>query len=1550
MNKRFKALLNILSGILIFSVIVPVLVSFILTLKPVQSIIKDKVTKEISKFIDSDVVIKEINIQGINNYQIEGLYVQDPVLKDTLVYIDKALIEIESFGFAKSAVVISNIYINNGSFVLNQYKDSTTNIKNIINKFKGDSKPKKGKDIIFKQIALTSMDFHYRKYKSIDVEHGIDFTDLSIENITGSISNFKVDELGIHMKVNSLQFSENENITMKNLSIDNLILSPEKMVYDGVSISIGNSLIEAKHIGLKYDNWDMSNFITNVPMEIDITKAEVDFLDVAQFTQKKRKWRSKINLSLTMKGTISDFYGDIRYIKTLGTHIENAKYEIKGIPDVKKMWFNMDIENIKVDPQNIYSIINDFSNKESLAFINSTKYNHSISANASFVGKISEFETKVKFHELKDNGGTGLVDIVFKKQNENLSFDGNLIVENLNIGNIISNPKIGSITSNIDLSGYVNSKGTSIEGSSNIKKISLLEHDINNIIIDGKFKNNIFTGNVNSKDTSLNFNLNGSINLTEKKPSYNAYIDINKINLKKFGIVDHDSISSIATNFMVNGSGVKFEDMTLNAKIDNLVLKNSKDTLKAMSSIDLSVHNISTLKNIEIRSQFIDITSRGVANIETIYEYFNASIATYLPIFQLDGDTVVVSDTTKLKYLNTLNINDNYIVNINLKKQSDIIKYFIPDLTISEGTRMTFRFNPYNKSYALNLNSQFLSYKNNMISNLAISGMNRGDSLNLYLSAKEIIYQNIYIPNLSLINNIYKDNLNISVGFNNKQNKSKLLLKIEGDFHRNATTNQIELKTILNPSYYRFEDRQWDILGGEINIYEEKIFIYDVNIISKEDLFKKDSTYNTGYEEFIANGILSKEKTDTLMLKLSNFNIKPISIFLENIGFELRGQTSGELQIVGALDKQNIEIIGELETSSFKVNKAQLEDSRIIATYDQTSKLNKFYLLDNNTHKKNIDAAISWIDKTYNLQFDFDQLNPIVISPFLKSFAKDVDGEIKATLNVSNSKDNPKAKLNGEIFVKDLSTTIDFTNVRYSASGYMNIVDNIFTMDSVKILDPENGIANMDIKMAIDTLTGFSYNIDIKPNSFLALNTSQRDNPVFYGKVYASGDVNIHNGEDGKVNFFADATTEKKSKFVLPLSHNSNISSADFIKFVTKNKSDKSESWLWNMYKNKNTANSSSGLNMRLDLNVTDNTEIEIVIDPISGSTINSRGNGEMVVNVDPSKNLFNIDGEYTISSGTYRFIMPNFNLVNKIFTIKEGGWIRFNGNPMNATLDIDAIYKVKASLAPLITTSEDTGQGLSKRIDVDCIMNIKDNLNKPNIVLDVDVPNTDPETSALVKSVLNSPEEISNQFIFLLLSNSFMAQESSAENNNMNVGLMSGIVTGIEFLTNRIRDIISTDKFDFSVNYMPRGGITSDEVSLGISTPLYQDKILLDVMGNFNFKNNSAAIASDNLKQLSGEVYLTWVLNDSGNLRFKGFTRTIDTFDENQGLQEAGVGVYYKEEFNSIKELKQKHKINATERKKRKAKREAARKIMNEEKQRQKAAKKAAKEQNNKI
>jgi hypothetical protein len=52
------------------------------------------------------------------------------------------------------------------------------------------------------------------------------------------------------------------------------------------------------------------------------------------------------------------------------------------------------------------------------------------------------------------------------------------------------------------------------------------------------------------------------------------------------------------------------------------------------------------------------------------------------------------------------------------------------------------------------------------------------------------------------------------------------------------------------------------------------------------------------------------------------------------------------------------------------------------------------------------------------------------------------------------------------------------------------------------------------------------------------------------------------------------------------------------------------------------------------------------------------------------------------------------------------------------------------------------------------------------------------------------------------------------------------------------------------------------------------------------------------------GEAYLTWLIDRAGNLKLRGFTQTIDRFDENQGLQETGIGIYFKEDFDNAKDL----------------------------------------------
>ena len=76
------------------------------------------------------------------------------------------------------------------------------------------------------------------------------------------------------------------------------------------------------------------------------------------------------------------------------------------------------------------------------------------------------------------------------------------------------------------------------------------------------------------------------------------------------------------------------------------------------------------------------------------------------------------------------------------------------------------------------------------------------------------------------------------------------------------------------------------------------------------------------------------------------------------------------------------------------------------------------------------------------------------------------------------------------------------------------------------------------------------------------------------------------------------------------------------------------------------------------------------------------------------------------------------------------------------------------------------------------------------------------------------------------------------------------------------------------------------------------------------------------------GEAYITWLIDKAGNLKLKGFTQTIDRFDENQGLQETGVGIYYKEDFDNWQDLKRRVRerfMSKRRREREEAEREAA-------------------------
>ena len=97
-----------------------------------------------------------------------------------------------------------------------------------------------------------------------------------------------------------------------------------------------------------------------------------------------------------------------------------------------------------------------------------------------------------------------------------------------------------------------------------------------------------------------------------------------------------------------------------------------------------------------------------------------------------------------------------------------------------------------------------------------------------------------------------------------------------------------------------------------------------------------------------------------------------------------------------------------------------------------------------------------------------------------------------------------------------------------------------------------------------------------------------------------------------------------------------------------------------------------------------------------------------------------------------------------------------------------------------------------------------------------------------------------------------------------------------------------------------------SDEVDFGFSQALLNNRILIEVEGNYLVDKSQVVNAASSF---TGEAYVTWLIDKAGTLRLKGFTHTIDRFDENQGLQETGIGIYYKEDFDNAADLRRRVK-----------------------------------------
>lgn len=1494
MHKGIKILGKVFSAAVLLLIILPLVLSLLLDIPAVQNFVVHKAAQMVSKKLETVVSIRRVDIGLFNKVKVDGFYVED-YQRDTLFYVDRLDAFITSFGIFGGGVVFNRGEIKGAKLYLRETPEGEMNIKQVVNRISDPNKPKKGKfKLTLRSASIEGMDLCLERLERRNPPFGIDFGHMHLYDIQAHVKNFTIDGQSIYTTINEMSARERSGFVLDYFA-GKFFLTNGALGFEETSIVTHKSNIQIPYISLAGNSWaEYKDFTGEVRLDGKIQGSALSTDDIAYFAPKLRNWHTKFsNIDLEMAGLVSDFAASVNSLRIgSGTYL-TASASVKGLPDIKRTNFDLTIPHLTSAAESIDSLAFQIGGVELSDKVVAVLGNSgAIDLNARFRGMLSSFEMKVGV--ATDVGGVDCNLRMKPLDRERSSVNGDIEARNLKLGQLLGyRDVLGDATLSAYIDGVVGRDYTDANVEGSVTQLDYKNYIYDSLRLDGRLRNRLFDGRITAHDPNLDFDFLGMVDLNDSIPRYDFAMDLRRANLTELHINERDSLSQLSARIEAKASGRSLDDLNGTIHVTDATYRyNDKEiTSKTMTvSGKNSEHN----KLIELRSDFADATFRSKTGYREISHYLRESAWRYLPLLRS------AFEETETHERRASFANDFSLFSVLIRHIDPIADAISPGLQIADGSSLQLLFNPASDQLSLKANSDYVERRNLLATRLSVNASNRGDSLTVYASAEDLYAGVLHLPNLALTGGAKQGRMQVSAGFTDTLRKASGLVGVRADIADEEGPNGRVINLRIQPSHITRDKETWQVFARKIEIDTSRIVIDKFYVMnSRQDL--------------LIDGIASRSRDDSVTLRLRNFDLAPFTQVIGRMGYVFEGRSNGSASMKSVL--HDGEVRADILFDSVKVNEIPAPPLRLTSRWDFLR--NRAGITVTNREKRDTLIRGFYVPSKvrYYSRLQVDSLDLGLLDPILTGVITDTKGVASADLVLKG--EHREANLTGEIKVADLSTRVEYTRVGYTMpKALLKVNNNHFKASNVMIFDGEGNKGRFDIDLSLQHLSNIAYDVRVAPQQMLVLNTTSQDNDAFYGKVYATGTARI-SGDKGIVKMDIAATTDDNSKFYMPLSGKTNISSANFVSFVEPMKIDTTDNLarkklLFERRRQKKLV-AASRMDIAMALNVRQGAEVELTV---AGNTLKGRGDGTLNLQISPSTNVFNMYGDYTISNGSFLFSLQN--IINKKFVIENGSTIQWTGSPIDAMLDISAVYKLKASLQPLLQSSSDNLVA-DRSVPVECVINLTDRLSNPTITFDVNVPGSDPETQTVIANSLSTPETVDTQFAYLLLFNSFMGEN----NTSNNAGSSVSAATGLEFVSNMVSNLLSNDDYNIVIRYRPKSELTSDEVDFGLSKSLINNRLFVELEGNYLIDNKQAI--NNSMSNFMGEAYITYLIDRAGTLRAKAFTQTIDRFDENQGLQETGIGIYFKEDFDNFKNLCQRIKERFTN-KKRKARREEKR------------------------
>ena len=1434
-----------------------------------SSKVQTKITQYIAGYL-SDELNTEVSVQGVdigffNRIILEGLYVED-LKGDTLAHLSRLHLGVNYLGIDNNTVRLSKIRIDDLKFYLQKYEgDEKLNLQFLIDYFKVPKDTLKSPvwDITSNELELRNASFQLRDHYAESTNIGIDYKDLDVRKINLNIKQIKIDGDTIYGNITKLNCYENRGFYLKDFKGKAKVSEKELLVQD-VEIQTQHSDVKLD-LRYTYNEWlDYKNFVSNVKMDYQFEHSQVDLKDVAFFAKGLTGLEEKITLSGHIYGSIASLNArDLKMTYGDKTVLE-GDLDLDGLPNINETFIHVTLNRLNTHYTDLIKVpLPPFGEGKYLKLPSNVANLGTVNFKGSFTGFVNDF---VAYGKLNTAIGQLRTDISLKQdaKTNKLAYNGELQSFGFDVGKFFEEEKIGKVSLDAKITG----KGLTKDDINavlvgQVQSAELVGYNYKKIDVNGRFERSMFSGEISVQDTNLALIFRGGFDLSQELPQFNFHADVVTANLYELNLLRDREDATVSGVVDVDFVGDDIDNLLGVIEVSNATYQQKNDSLYRVDRFALNVEQEGEIKTLSLRSGIVDADFDGIFNFRSIPLAVNNLLQKHLPSYAgafkpLDPDKAL-----------------EFGFNIELNNTSILTYFLASNLSISDSSSFNGSYSSLKNEVHLNGDLARASFNGVTLDGLRIEVENPGKEFILGVYSKRVSFtDSIYLSDFEVSTFTFNDSLGLVVKWDNKTKiENAALIRGVASFPKNEEIS------------FHLESSKITIAGLDWEVAENNLVQVDTSAVQFSNFRFINEMQSIGL-----NGGVSKDPNSKLKVRLNDFDLSNFNIATKRSGLSFEGKVSGNAQVSGVYNE--LFLTNQLTVDSLTLNDVLIGSGELNNTWIPSTRSVQVFGLFKRGDKTSLSVVGEFLPgadrkQNFNLKASVDRIPLSLFDPYIKKVLTDVKGVAKADVTLKGKLKSPK--LSGYVVLKEADMLVTYLNTRYRVNDTVEVRPDGFYLQNLTALDEDDNVAKINGWIKHDDFKKFRFDAKLVAQDFLALNTNSAMNSLYYGKAFGSGQVRFF-GVPKDMHLELAMKTERGTRFRIPLFGAKNVNESDFITFV-KPKGAEDQLELDEKYQV-----SFKNLTLDMDIEVTSDAEVQLIFDPAVGDIIKGKGDGDIALSLDKAGN-FKMFGDYYINKGEYLFTLQN--IINKKFLIQQGGTINWSGDPYQALVNIEAIYGVRTSLYDLMYP-DTTNDSYRKRIQVDCLLKLTDNLLNPNIAFDIDLPNTDEATRTEVRNKIGvgNIQEMNRQVFGLLVLNRFFPTEDQNQALQQAGGFLSS--SSAEMISNQLSNWLSkiSNDFDIGLNYRPGDNITSDELQASLSTQLFNNRILVD--GNVGVANTQSSSSN-----IVGDVIVEYKITSDGRFRVRAFNKSndINTLTDNAPFTQ-GVGLTYQREFDRLGDL----------------------------------------------